>query len=328
MWALLLAQAALATCTGSKIAVSELRAQLDAAERAYVDLDEDAFRAAEGRARAEVECLAAVVSQDDAAAWHRVSALAAFLDGDEARALRSLQAAARLAGSNAVPGSVAPPGTELRKLVDKARAAGAPATRSMDVPAYIDGAKSTRRPATVPVLLQYTERDGSVRWSGALEPEQEPPALAASPDVARAGGPKEVDAGAGSERFDTRRGAGMYYGFEVGLPLGARIDYRFDGGAFDSAGARLGLIAGASPTGAGANAAAMLAADADLRLSESWHVEFTVGAAAAASSYGYVGGAAIQFDPPSLFQLNLGLLAGYWPQGIFLYPDVTAGFSF
>lgn len=246
-------------------------------------------------------------------------ALAAFLDGDSARTLQSLQAAARLAGSNAISDVLAPRGTELRALADQARARPPTSTRSLPAPGWVDGVQSARRPSTVPIVLQYTGEGGKLQWTGYLMPDDEPPALAVSAS--------STPAQPTSRRWDFRRGQGIYGGVDAGLPLAGRVEYKFGEDSFSSAGMRAGVNYGVAFSG-GPHAVIFLAADGDYRISENWDVEFTAGIAGSASYYGYIVGGALQYDPASTFQLNLGTMLGYYASGVAVYPDISAGFLF
>lgn len=316
---LILAVIAIASANCRPTSVATLTERLNDAETAFAEMDEDGFHRADEDIRRDLPCVDAIVPGAFAAAWHRHMALAAFLSGDSAGTLQSLQAAARLAGANAISDTLAPRGTELRALADQARAHPPTATRGLPAPGWVDGAQASKRPSTVPILLQYTGEGGKLQWTGYLNPDDEPPALAVSSST--------TPATPTSRRWDARRGPGIYGGVDVGLPLAGRIDYKFGGDTISSVGMRAGVNYGVAFS-SGPHAVLFLAASGDYGIGANWDLEFTAGIAGNTSYYGYILGGALQYDPASTFQLNLGTMLGYYSGGIALYPDITAGFMF
>lgn len=314
-----LATLAYAECSSSRIAATELKARIERAERAYVEMDESGFARSHDEVVRGLNCLDEPISPALAAAWHRNDALAAFLAGDESRTISSLQAASRIAAANAISETLAPRGTELRTLADRARSTLSTATRSLPATGWVDGTRTNRRPESVPTIVQFAETDGRIRWTGYLRPNQEPPAMAVPSE-------SKDKKSASAQRWDTRRGQGVYYGFEVGLPIGGRIDYKFDGGPIDSAGGRFGFVPGIGPTGYVIGLGAL--ATGDYRLSEIWQIEASAGVMTNFTGSAFLVGAAAQLDPPSAFQLNLGALLSYWSGTVYVHPDITAGFVF
>lgn len=153
------------------VAPDAWRGELEVALRAWERLDEAAFRDTVARARASVPCLAGPVSPADAAAWHLVSAVAAWFEDPDhpATAVDHLRAAlAAGLEPDARPG-VIPPGSPMDASVTSARAAlpgGSPLPDRSPLTLRVDGRWTADGPP-LPALLQL-EGPRGVLWSASL----------------------------------------------------------------------------------------------------------------------------------------------------------------
>jgi len=181
--ALLLAPASVqAACPASS---QDLAQTIQDALAAYAIMDTEAFFAAHAQARADVDCLETVLEPDDAAPFHGVDALAAFLSEDDQGSLASLRSAYAAQPSFSYPGEVAPPDSPLNEVLQAAKDAPAAETLPLaSAPGFrlvIDGETATQRPTDRPYLLQVASDDWQLIWSGLLVPGDELPHAALDP---------------------------------------------------------------------------------------------------------------------------------------------------
>ncbi len=87
-------------------------------ERAFAAMDLPDLSLAREQALAVIPCLGQPIQPRDAAAFHRMMALAAFAGGDSEAVMREFHAARRLEPGYQIPASVAPPGHSLVRLYD------------------------------------------------------------------------------------------------------------------------------------------------------------------------------------------------------------------
>jgi len=174
---------------------SELDEHVDDAVLSFATLDEEGFLAASDALSEGITCLNEVTSAEDTASYHRVMGLRAFWDGNQDDATASFQAALLLEPTARLSNKIAPEGGPLATLYASAGERAAPANTAFRAPAwttaYVNGAEATERPAHLPALIAFSNRDG-VQWSamvpadGAL-PEtldtSAPPAVAAVEDA-------------------------------------------------------------------------------------------------------------------------------------------------
>lgn len=194
---------------------ADVQASADRALEAFEKMDVAQFKAEQTGASKALACLGEPLSPDQAAAWHRLMALAAFLDRDQDAAVARFQASRTIDAEARLPDSIAPEGHPLDRLFSKADPELAGAIEPLAVPdggkAWVDGSPdSVVRPIDRPSVLQLAGPDGAVvdtrdlgarapapDWSqfafgGEPEPtpEPEPTQPAPTPEpVARAGGP-------------------------------------------------------------------------------------------------------------------------------------------
>ncbi len=174
----LLASLALAACP-APTTTAHLSQAISAAESAYAQMDLDAFKAARASADSTLECLGETMTPPDAAAYHRLVGLDAYIAHDSVRTFAAFRAATTLQPAYTLPASLAPPGNPLEAAYQDARSASAPTARSIVAPpgtlAYVDGTRTTLRPADCPTLLQLVASTGEVLWSGYLLPRAADP---------------------------------------------------------------------------------------------------------------------------------------------------------
>ncbi len=152
----------------------ELANALTEAETAYLDMDEDNFVAIISGAQLTLGCLGEPITPFDAAAYHRLVALDAFLGGDDAATIMAFRASLAAQPRYLLPSSIAPPGNPLAVLYDQAsepyeaNRVALPPPKGMVM--LMDGARGTARPTARPVIVQLIGPDGGVAWSGFLGP--------------------------------------------------------------------------------------------------------------------------------------------------------------
>jgi hypothetical protein len=173
----------------------DLRSSTDHAMLAFATLDEEGFVAAIARSDEQVACLGMVVPAPVAAAYHRMHALDAMMDGEIPQTQEHLRAALLVEPDYELSASIAPEGGRLARLYTEARNEAAPETTTMDVPrgltAYVNG-KVAKELAPVPAIVQLTD-GGTVVHSlfvtdGVLPPVDgaDPGSVASGPVVAPA----------------------------------------------------------------------------------------------------------------------------------------------
>ncbi|MCO4743558.1 MAG: hypothetical protein KC912_02135 [Proteobacteria bacterium] len=166
-----LAQAA--PCPSSS---SDLTEAYETAVVAFYAMDLDTFNAARDNARIALSCLEAVVSAQDAAAYHRLEALDGFAVGSEERTVTSFRRAHALDPDYDLPPKIAPAGHPLRVQFERAADAGPPrlSPLRLEQPTWVDGEASDLRPRDLPAVFQVGDAD-AIHYSGYLMPGMPPP---------------------------------------------------------------------------------------------------------------------------------------------------------
>lgn len=122
--------------------------------------------AAAAAAEQALECLSEVATTADAAAYHRVEALTATQQGDEAGAAASLRSVLAID-----PDWTPPP--ELREAFHEARTTPAVAIFDLKPPAegylVVDGQRTSAAPSRRPYLLQHVSSAGRVRMTAYID---------------------------------------------------------------------------------------------------------------------------------------------------------------
>jgi hypothetical protein len=168
---LLLAAAAWGDCPATS---ADLLDTLIEAERAFGQLELDAFRVATAAATADVACLDEVLPRPVAARLHRIEGLRAFVLDDDAVAASAAFASARaIEPSYRFPEALVPTGHPVRERYEQQdpksggeSAVPAPADGQIEV----DGVPGAGLPRTRPSVVQWVRADGSVPASAYLRP--------------------------------------------------------------------------------------------------------------------------------------------------------------
>lgn len=168
-----------AACGGADFRGSAL-----AAETAFAAIDPDALARAIADAERALACLDAAIDPRDAAAFHRVLAMDAFVRHDFATALVEFHAARRLEPGYTIPESVAPAGHPLVSLYD----ASARSDEGELQPVHggsgfvlVDGVRNAPRPTGVSVVLQRFDALGRQEAAMLLRAHEPLPGWAVPP---------------------------------------------------------------------------------------------------------------------------------------------------
>ena len=153
-------------CMGPTISVEIFREAARDGERAFAALDRKGLDHAREQALALVPCIGEKVPLDVAADFHRLMALAAFVEGDEQQVLAEFHAARRLVPGYQVPPEVAPAGHPLQQLYEWSEDAdeGAPDPTIPPLGGYVvvDGVRSAPRPSGISNIIQVFDADDAL----------------------------------------------------------------------------------------------------------------------------------------------------------------------
>ncbi len=155
---------------------------LQAAERgehAFAAMDLPALSSARERGLLLIPCLGEPITPHDAAAFHRMMALAAFTSGDREAVMREFHAARRLEPGYQIPLEVAPPGHSLVRLYDRSAGADEGELQAVIPPKFgwvnVDGVRGAPRPSGIATLMQVYGKGDVLQESLYLLPEHELP---------------------------------------------------------------------------------------------------------------------------------------------------------
>lgn len=140
---------------------------VEAAELAFVDLDDARLRAERDAAIQATLCLGEVVHAPHAAALLRLEGTFAFVNGNEPFAVEAFRSALSVQPNFPLKAALAPPGGPLQTLYQHARSA--PATFWTMPPSprllFVNGVASQSAPSGL-AIVQVVEPDGRLTWSG------------------------------------------------------------------------------------------------------------------------------------------------------------------
>ncbi len=160
-------------CTSSS---SELMSAVNKTTSAFSAGNQELFQSARDEARRALTCLDEPLAPASAAAYHRMEALAAFFDRDKDWCLASFRAALTIQPAYRLDTSIAPEGGPLDGWYQEAQEFPDISFDELDPPPHcsllLDGSTEAERHEELPVIAQVLESDGSVRWSGLLQPGQ------------------------------------------------------------------------------------------------------------------------------------------------------------
>lgn len=180
---LLLISPALALCDGATN-VSSISADVSAAQLAMAGLETDAFAAAVADARLALGCVTSPLNPLDAAAYHTLMGLDAFMGGKEDSAARSFQTVLAITPDFQLPALIAPAHGPLASIIDTARTLPASAVEALppfDGIVRVDGVTSLTRPKDRPCILQLVSAKGVVSNTYYLAPGEALPRWAPPP---------------------------------------------------------------------------------------------------------------------------------------------------
>lgn len=217
-----------AACPDGAATVADFRAAARAGEQAFSRLDEAGLNAARDAALALVPCLEEKVPLPVAADFHRLMALAAFVEGDEQQVLAEFHAARRLVPGYEVPAAVAPEGHPLQQLYGWSEDAdeGAPDPTIPPVGGYVvvDGVRSAPRPRGISNIVQVFDADDALVESRYLAAGAETPRWGPLPEELTAARRRHVLFGGTTAAL----GAVALGTYTASLVMNARFDQETD----------------------------------------------------------------------------------------------------
>lgn len=164
---LFLVSVAEAACPAS---TADMVTNLDAATAAFSAMDRATFFTSRDKAREQLRCLDGKLLAVDAATFHQVEALHAYVAKDPDGTRLSFRAAVGAQASYDLPQTLAPEGNPLRGLFDEAKNAPAGPQVGVQVPEdaalYVDGSRSQTRPTDRPAVIQLVLGSGELHWTG------------------------------------------------------------------------------------------------------------------------------------------------------------------
>ena len=145
-------------------------------EQAFASMDLPALSAARAQGLSLIPCLGEPITTKDAAAFHRMMALAAFTSGDSTGVMREFHAARRLEPGYQIPTGVAPPGHPLTQLYEQSTSVEEgelePAIPPRGGWVGVDGVRGAPRPAGISAVIQVFDQGDALWQSIYLLPEQ------------------------------------------------------------------------------------------------------------------------------------------------------------
>lgn len=175
-----------------------------AGDAAYANMYEKGFREARLDAAQALPCLTEGLTPGQSAAFHRLEALAAFLDRDHAGAVASFKAVLAAAPGYTLPEAMAPMNHPMRTYFEIAANSPVPPGRPLNPPkagwVHLDGALATEAPADRPFIYQRFGDGGRVIESMLVRPGITPPtlALASTPSRSSRKSGREINVGLAS----------------------------------------------------------------------------------------------------------------------------------
>jgi hypothetical protein len=168
---LLVLSMAKAACP-ARSTTADLSAAVVKAQSIYVAMDQDGFNAARAQADALLPCLGELLGPEDAAAYHRLHGLDAYLAEDRLRTLSAFRAAVAIQPGFVLPSTLAPVGNPLYAVYQEARGQPPGAVEPLTVPtgalAHVDGLRTLSRPMEREAVLQVSASSGEILWTALL----------------------------------------------------------------------------------------------------------------------------------------------------------------
>ena len=167
---------------------ADLRIVIEEAEAAYIALDSDGVRDRLDALAALTPCLSEAIPRPDAARYHRIQGLGAFIGRDsEAASPRAFLAARSIEPDAALPSSLVPDGHPVQRLYTQLSVTDrtfGPLPEPAGGYLLLDGRQDDQRPLSHPVLLQRIQDTGGVAQSAYLWPDDSLPPFPVAPPVA------------------------------------------------------------------------------------------------------------------------------------------------
>lgn len=161
----------------------ELAQHVEGATLAFAAMDSATFGAEREQAYAILGCISEPMPGSLAGAFHRMEALAGYLENDVDRTITSFQAATVADPDYNLPMTLAPEGNLLRDYFEEARAFPARGLQEVTLPIgawlWVDGARSTVRPIERPAIIQGVGADSKVQWTRYVTPNDPLPQVRA-----------------------------------------------------------------------------------------------------------------------------------------------------
>ena len=166
---------ALASPCAVQTTSEDLNAFMASAEASFAGMSVPAFEQSREAAEQALGCLGEVLLPQDAAAYHRMMALDAFIDDDPEGMLGAYHAALLLQPTYVLPSSYAPVGHPLRDAYSAASQLAPADLEALDFGTTllrVDGRPSKGLPTDRPAIAQAQAPDGSILWTVWLLPGQ------------------------------------------------------------------------------------------------------------------------------------------------------------
>ena len=183
------ASPALADCP-EPVPVRELSQTVSLGDAAYTAMDEEAFNAAQADAARMLPCLGEEMTSANAASYHRLQALGAFLERDHAGTVASFRAVLGAAPGYVLPEDLAPPNHPMRVDFEVAQGAVSAPLQPLPRPrtgwVKVDGRSDAEAPVDRPWVFQHLDDDGQVVNTALVPPGGAVPEYASRGRVASA----------------------------------------------------------------------------------------------------------------------------------------------
>lgn len=181
MTALLLSLPAFADCS-APIPPVEMGQAISVGEAAYLNMEEETFRAAWSDVQQMVPCLSAPIEAPQVIMFYRMGTLHAFIDRDEASGIASFRSLLAREPNYSLSPALASEAHPLQSWRTTAFESPATMTTQLAMPrkgtVWVDGRITEGTvPLDRPYILQHADQDGNMVSSQVVQTGQEPPAL-------------------------------------------------------------------------------------------------------------------------------------------------------
>lgn len=168
----------------NRTTLAELEQNMDATENAFINMDVELFTRSIEDLGLKLPCVRDTLPPKVAARYHRVVGIRLYANGNEMEAFQALQAARTLDAAYTFPAAMFPPGHELVVQYDaldpKDRNQGR-VLKPRDLIVHFDGTETRKRPVGRATLLQLVTKDGAIRTTRFLQPNDLMPNYEARP---------------------------------------------------------------------------------------------------------------------------------------------------